>query len=760
MTDDATQTKKPSMKENAGKRPERDRSHRPGSRPSGARVVLRAGPPARPPEASSSAARAADSPAESKQVPPEGKSESKSMAARQSAQDVSASILEADTVDPDGEEELFIEMEGDDEQDLEFEDDERLVFTTDAAKTGKTSRQFMKAMKRQQKLRRDQSLKEAQEMQNRAKRLLGEAKNEAKFHAQLQSHELWVARMASDLGYDPERPITEIPLLADHEQQVAFRTIVEGRAYIRTVYDTTSGTHVYELIEPKLTKNEMEITDFLRDTLIRTLDGRNRSASPDEWEDLLTRAIQQAILDHSILLDEVATQRIQYHLIRDFVGYGPIDLLMRDPGLEDISCDGPGIPIYVFHREYDSIRSNVVFESAEQLDSFVTRLAQRSGKHISIAEPLLDATLQDGSRLQCTLGKEVTSRGSSFTIRKFRNEPLTPPDLIMLGTMNSRMAAFMWLLIEAGSSMIVAGGTASGKTTTLNAVCQYIPPQKKIVSIEDTREINLNHENWIAGLTRSGFGGAGPSGRPAGAVDMYRLLEAALRQRPEYLLVGEVRGAEALTLFQAMATGHTVYSTMHADSVPSAVYRLENPPINVPRLMLQTLDLFLLQGPVRENGRMVRRVLDVTEMTGFDPDTGEILTNNVFHWDPSKGEYVYTGRSALLDGLVVSRNITAADMEQEWENRIAVLDWLASNKIRDFEQVARIIRRYYERPAEVLEQIKSPPSASGLVVVPGLESQAARASEATTGVGTPVSRAPAGAAAQSAAQNGVEQEVA
>jgi type IV secretory pathway ATPase VirB11/archaellum biosynthesis ATPase len=452
------------------------------------------------------------------------------------------------------------------------------LFDRPVGRTDSQSKEFLQAVKRQQKLRRQQDLEEARRLQDQAKQMMQKTKQKERTASQLQKHEDWVTRVAAELGFDPDRPITEVPPVPTGMEEVEFHTMRTGRAFVRLLYDNATNSYMYEVIEPKLNNTEMEVFHFLRETLIRTLDGRQGRDPNTDWDEILLNAIQQAILDHSVLVDQVSTQRIQYHLVRDFLGYGPIDTMMQDPMLEDLSCDGPGIPIYVFHRKYESIRSTVTFPDEETLDSFVIRLAQRSGKHISIAEPILDATLPDGSRLQTTLSREVTTRGSSFTIRKFRADPFTPPDLVGYNTMDSRMAAYMWLVVENGSSMIMAGGTASGKTTTLNATCQFVPPEKKIVSIEDTREINLNHENWIAGVTRAGFGGQIVGGKPAGAIDMYKLLEAALRQRPEYLLVGEVRGPEALTLFQAMATGHTVYSTMHADSVASAVYRLENPP--------------------------------------------------------------------------------------------------------------------------------------------------------------------------------------
>ncbi len=481
---------------------------------------------------------------------------------------------------------------------------------------------------------------------------------------------------------------------------------IKDRAWIRVLHDAASHTYLYQVIEPELTADQRTILAFLRDTLIRTLDGRTAGASTD-WVQVLTGAAHQAIVDHDIKLDAVGVERMDYYLVRDFLGFGPIDALMRDPMIEDISCDGPNIPIYLFHRKYESIRTTVVFTDELELDSFVIRLAQRSRKHISVADPLLDATLPDGSRLQATLSREVTTRGSTFTVRKFRADPMSPPDLMRVGTMNPEMCAYFWFAMELGHSLLLAGGTASGKTTSLNAICQFIPPEKKIVSIEDTREINLIHENWIAGVTRSGFGGEIIGGKQAGAIDMYKLLEAALRQRPEYLLVGEVRGPEALTLFQAMATGHAVYSTMHADSVASAVYRLENPPINVPRMMLQTLDIVAIQAQVRIGERLGRRIRDVTEVVGFEPDTKELLTNTVFEWDALTDQHKYLGKSYVLEQVMEARNLTEQQVDAEWHRRIELLKWLLQNNVRHYAEVARIVNSYYRDPEGTMQRIRT-----------------------------------------------------
>ena len=225
-----------------------------------------------------------------------------------------------------------------------------------------------------------------------------------------------------------------------------------------------------------------------------------------------------------------------------------------------------------------------------ELSNYVTKLAQKCGKNISVAEPMLDATMPDGSRIQMTLSKAVTTNGSTFTIRKFRADPITATDLIKYKTMSPEMVAFMWLAVENGINALIAGGTASGKTSTLNAICLFIPRESKIVSIEETREINLPHPNWIPGAVRSGFGEV-VNEKFAGEIDLYDLMKAALRQRPEYILVGEIRGKEAYVLFQAMATGHTTYSTVHADSTESLIHRLEGKPIEIPRVMLQSLDI-------------------------------------------------------------------------------------------------------------------------------------------------------------------------
>ncbi|MGB0651957.1 MAG: type II/IV secretion system ATPase subunit [Thermoplasmatota archaeon] len=502
------------------------------------------------------------------------------------------------------------------------------------------------------------------------------------------------------------------PELPDQDAQ-PLETVSDG--WRRIHRDDASGRWVYEVTEPRLTDTDKERLAFIRDSLLRTLparedpdaDANNDAAAAKEPRDpaqerarRLDAAIQTIVRDHGLKVDDEARRRLGYHLRREFLGYGPIDVPMHDPDLEDLSCDGPDVPLYVVHRRLGSLRTNIVFEDELELDGFVIGLAQRSGKHISVADPMLDATLPDGSRLQATLSREVTSRGSSFTIRRFREEPMTAPELIAGGTLSPEMAAYFWLLVEEGRSLLYAGGTASGKTTSLNAVAQFIPRQAKVVSLEDTREINLQHENWIAAITRGGQGS-----RQGSRIDLFRLLEGALRQRPEYILVGEVRGKEAFTLFQAMATGHAVCSTMHADSVASAVYRLENEPINVPRMMLRTLDTVAIQSHVQVGGRSARRIREVVEIVGFDPDTEDLLTNTVFQWDPDRDVHDFTGRSQMLADIAKRRGWSELETQQEWDRRTQVLAALARQGLQGIRPMHRVLAAYARDPEGATQRV-------------------------------------------------------
>ena len=491
------------------------------------------------------------------------------------------------------------------------------------------------------------------------------------------------------------------PPKEEHIEIVEIHPITKPFAYIRILYDNKNHEYVYEVLEPTLSYEEKKTLDYIKDTLLRTMDVELTEFSMDEAKEYLRKKVDEIIKDYSISMDDVTREKIMYYIIRDFLGYGKIDVLMKDIMIEDISCDAAGVPIFIYHRNYESVKTNIVFNSDSELDSFVIQLAQRCGKHISIARPLLDATMPDGSRLQACLAREVSSMGSNFTIRRFREEPFTPTHLVEFNTISPEMAAYFWMAIEHGASAIVAGGTASGKTTTLNALSLFIPPQMKIVSIEDTREINLPHPNWIASVTRETSSEAEES-----RIGMFELLKAALRQRPEYILVGEIRGEEAVVLFQAMATGHTVYSTMHADSIFSVVHRLEGEPINIPRIQLQALDIVAIQALIRIGRKRVRRIKEVVEVVGIDPTTDDILTNEVFRWNPRKDAFDYYGKGYIMDRIAEHRNWTDRQLNEEFERRVEVIKWMVEKGIKHYVDVGNIIAAYYKDPDKVVKKIR------------------------------------------------------
>ncbi len=453
----------------------------------------------------------------------------------------------------------------------------------------------------------------------------------------------------------------------------------------------------YHVVEPELSEKERKVVKELLSKL------EYLPVTPEEMKssnkvEILKSKTDRILKDFRIKLERDDYYRVFYYVLRGTVLYGKITPLMYDPQLEDISCNGYSKPVYVFHRVYANLRTNVSFES-DELDSFVIKLAQQCGKHISIAEPMVDATMPDGSRIQMTLGREVTDHGSTFTIRKFRKEPITPIHLIKWGTFSSEQMAYLWLCIENRKSLIFAGGTASGKTTSTNAIALFIPKKAKIVTIEDTRELMLPHKNWIPAVTREALQ------KGAKSIDMYDLLKAALRQRPEYIIVGEVRGREALTLFQAMSTGHTTYSTLHADSINGVIHRLENPPINVPRPMIEALDIISIQAQTYVNGRRVRRNLEIAEIVGLDPKTRALRTTTVFKWDSVRDEHVMIGSSKALEEIKTERGWSKKDLNEELNRRMFLLEKLVENNITEFGEVSRIIRLYQSNPQKALSEV-------------------------------------------------------
>ncbi len=501
--------------------------------------------------------------------------------------------------------------------------------------------------------------------------------------------------------------LTKIPdLERESLEEIEVFAIREPFTYARVVYDHDRSEYIYEVWEPQLDDREKELLAMLKDSLQRTLEYEWDKMAEKDKQEYLSEAVESFIKSRGLRLEPASRDKIVYYIIRDFVGFGPVDVLMSDIRIEDVSCDGTGIPLFIFHQKYESIKTNVTFVDDDVLNSFAVMLGQRCGKQISVAMPILDGTTYEGHRVQATYSKEVTTRGSSFTIRRYKEKPFTPTELVKFGTASADMVAYLWIAVENGKSMMVCGGTASGKTATLNSAGLFIRPGAKIVSIEDTREINLPHENWIPGTTRTGVGERGPNGKAGGEIDMYDLVRAALRQRPNYILVGEVRGAETYTMFQAMATGHPTMSTMHADSVKSMVNRLENPPINTPRILLTALNFVIIQTHARIGDSIVRRIKQVVELVGFEPETNELITNTVYEWDPATDTFVYKGHSFLFDEIMEMKNMTHEEMESEFQRRIDIINYMVEKSMVDFREIAKIVVSYYQYPEETARRVR------------------------------------------------------
>ncbi|MGC1122107.1 MAG: type II/IV secretion system ATPase subunit [Candidatus Methanofastidiosia archaeon] len=523
---------------------------------------------------------------------------------------------------------------------------------------------------------------------------------ESKFGPPVNIYNVGGVQLASPLL---DADVLEIPL---NKLNITY-PINPPYGYANVYYDTDAKEMYYKVLEPGLTREDELKMEQINAILQETINIDFKTLDEGGLTDYLRREVNNVIRKYRMRMDRSSYERLTYYVTREFVGYNKIDPILRDPNIEDISCDGPAIPIYIFHRHFENLQTNVIFRTADELDSFIIKLAQRCQRHVSIAEPLLDGSLPDGSRVQLSLGKEVTMHGSTFTIRKFREDPLTPPDMMTFGTFSASMLALMWFFMEKGVSILIAGGTASGKTTTLNCLCLFIKPEAKIVSIEDTAELNVAHQNWIPAVTRAGFGPITPSGKRMGEVDMFDLLKASLRQRPDYIVVGEVRGKEAYTLFQAIATGHAALGTIHADSPQGVVHRLESEPINCPRILIKNLDIVLLQARVRLRGKITRRITDIVEVVDLDPSTKEVITNTLYEWNPFEDTFRFTGRSYLLERLEKEKGMSMEEILKEIERRKQIISWMHDNQIRFYKDVAEIIAEYYRDPEAVLSKIEA-----------------------------------------------------
>ena len=514
----------------------------------------------------------------------------------------------------------------------------------------------------------------------------------------------WLSRTATILSgtavpesnYDPARhgTLTRFSGLDGWEELERY-WLNAPFAFVSINRDPETDEKRYQVVEPSLTDFESELLDRLYEDIRGPL--IYSDAVDTDPERALREELHDRLEEYGVVIEAETFYRLFYYLYRSFQGYGRIDPLMHDPAIEDISCDGSELPIFVYHDEYTDIETSVVFGEAE-LNNFVIQLAQRSGRHVSVSDPVVSTTLPDGSRIELALGEEVTPRGSAFTIRKYAEEPFTPIDLLNFGTFSLEMLGYLWLAIESNKSLIFAGGTAAGKTTSMNALAMFIPPRSKVLTIEDTRELSLYHDNWLSSVTRERLDDSD--------ITMYDLLRSALRHRPEYIIVGEVRGEEAITLFQAMNTGHTTFSTMHADSVQTVINRLENEPINVPRPMVQSLDILCVQVLARSDDERVRRAKTLAEIEGIDQRTGELDYSTTYSWQAT-GDRFQERNSELIDEIREERGWSQSELLTEINDRKRFLTYLQERGVTDYRRFTAMVNKYYADKDQVMERIGS-----------------------------------------------------
>jgi flagellar protein FlaI len=478
--------------------------------------------------------------------------------------------------------------------------------------------------------------------------------------------------------------------------------LYEPFAHVAIVQNPKTGEYKYVLDELQLDPLERNVYNRILEILLAEIESpKEEILDPRKFFAEEAKKIVNKYRISLGWLPDVSWYKILYHAERDLVGFGRIDPLMRDPNIEDISCDGVNKPVYVWHRNYESIETNLEFESDEELDNMVVKLVHMAGKHVSSAFPIVDASLPGKHRLAVCYRREVTPFGTAFTIRKFREDPYSIIDLINLGTFSEEMAAYFWMCLENRASVMVLGGTAAGKTTALNALACLIKPGSKIITIEETAELNLPHENWVSLIARQSYGLGGSS---VGEVTLFDLVKTSMRHRPDVLIVGEVRGQEAYVLFQALATGHGGLCTMHAENLDSAIKRLTQKPMDIAPAYIPLMNIVLSVQRVhlQKTGekKAYRRVMNVNEIADYED------YRNVFKWHPTKDEHLPTlNKSIMLSGVSERLGVSKKELLSEIERRKEILHWMRERNIRSYKDVAAIIAEYYARPKQIHEKV-------------------------------------------------------
>jgi flagellar protein FlaI len=508
-----------------------------------------------------------------------------------------------------------------------------------------------------------------------------------------------------------ERPIFYSKLPRDLKEEKYPNVIypTKGSVFIHIFRTKDMEGKEYHAIEPILTEKEKE----KRDKILELLYEKAPSWKAVKTDEEIKEAIH-ALLDQLTVIDErsggvVKTNRgklrvtsiekkgIEYDITKNIIGGGPLEPFMRDPYLEDIHII-TGENVHLIHKVFEMIKTNIFIDKT-WANTFSQEFSEKIGSPVSEGQPIADGTLPDGSRVNIIHSKDVSLKGPTMTIRKFSETPISVTQLINWGTFDCGIAAYLWLCLQYGRSLFVCGETASGKTTTANAIIPFIPPEKKIFSVENTPEVQVPHAVWQQLLTKS-------TGPKESHIELEDLLRAGLRSRPDYIIPGETRGIEGRVVFQAMQTGHPVITTFHAGSVTKVIQRFTGHPINIPKPFMDNLDVVLIQMAVERKGKRLRRVLSVDEVEGYNKEADGIMSRKAFEWNPvddthifkaNRNSYILESRIAKMAGLTDPMMIY-----NEFDQRKHILERMVQEKIFDYYEVVQFIWTFYREGEKAL----------------------------------------------------------
>ncbi len=479
--------------------------------------------------------------------------------------------------------------------------------------------------------------------------------------------------------------------------------------FVHVYSNYEEGITEYNVVEPRLAKDEEELYKKIVDKLVDLAYKEPVPNKANEIGPILVKLLDDTIkigegskgvdeyLNPKISVTQRQYNKIKHFLLRDRVGYGKLESLFHDPNLEDIHCTGTG-QVTTQHKVFGMVHTNIWFRDDQELNQYIIEVTERVERPASDADSVVDAMMPDGSRANFIYGREVSLEGSSFTIRKFSEVPISITQIINFGTMSAEMAGYLWLALENGMNLFVCGETASGKTTTLNAISTFIKPDAKVYTVENTPEVTMPHDVWQHLVTRE-------AGRESD-VTYQDLLIAALRSRPDYIIVGEIRGEEGNIAFQAMQTGHPVMSTFHSGDVDTMVQRITGHPINVPITFIDNLNLSLIQQAVERNGKMIRRCLSLTEIERYYEPEDAVVKRQVFDWNPADDKHVFRG---MFNSYILEQKIAKIKgytdpraIYTEMKERKRILEKMVEEKIFDYFEVFELIKKYNTGGKEAL----------------------------------------------------------